>query len=423
MKLFKATSTDVKDEILTMSKASTCPPQLSHSNNILELVGVVIHDLDPYSDPQVAIVSRYMSNGSLHDMLINSQSPYFRASPLPLVDVLSFALQASHGVVCLHAAGISHRDLAARNLLVDDSLTVFVSDFGFARLRGGAESKGFTATHVGPIRWEAPESLASLPKEYSEKSDVFSFGVCLYELFVREEPYSESSNPQVCRMVLSGERMRVPLGVDPAVAAVMGKCWAQRAADRPAMRAVHKALRERRHSVQSERIDVEREGDIVAALKRGGVFQKIPFKKGGMNRFQSRFFKVADDLRKVIWVKEYGINKMRAPSEKSCLFCDIVAVKIGVNSSPNFRRFFGIESGGSAVRARRDGGGRREFACVCVCVSKSFSLLSYSSTVCLLLLIAIIIVVERSAASFLHPKGNIFYPNEGPFHRHNLPEF
>ena len=59
----------------------------------------------------------------------------------------------------LHKTGIIHRDLACRNLLVDDKMDIFVADFGFARLKRLAESKGFTLTGLGPVRWEAPESL------------------------------------------------------------------------------------------------------------------------------------------------------------------------------------------------------------------------------------------------------------------------
>jgi serine/threonine protein kinase len=59
----------------------------------------------------------------------------------------------------LHQTNIIHRDLACRNLLVDDKMDVFVADFGFARLKRMQESKGFTLTGLGPVRWEAPESL------------------------------------------------------------------------------------------------------------------------------------------------------------------------------------------------------------------------------------------------------------------------
>lgn len=55
-----------------------------------------------------------------------------------------------------------------------------MADFGFARQREAANSKGFSRCNVGPVRWEAPESLTV--KEYSEKTDAFSFGVCLYEV-------------------------------------------------------------------------------------------------------------------------------------------------------------------------------------------------------------------------------------------------
>lgn len=114
------------------------------------------------------------------------------------------------GVMHLHQTHIIHRDLACRNFLVDEQMDVFVADFGFARLKRIAESKGFTMTGLGPVRWEAPESLQQKGGgivfvfvewvgwvvgvlselwlicvfiiEFSEKTDAFSFGVCMYEI-------------------------------------------------------------------------------------------------------------------------------------------------------------------------------------------------------------------------------------------------
>jgi serine/threonine protein kinase len=68
-----------------------------------------------------------------------------------------------------------HRDLAARNILLNAEMGAVVSDFGFARTLQEEESSGKTVSDVGPLRWMAPESLKI--REYSTKSDVWSFGV------------------------------------------------------------------------------------------------------------------------------------------------------------------------------------------------------------------------------------------------------
>jgi serine/threonine protein kinase len=115
--------------------------------------------------------------------------------------IVKIAMQASEGVRSLHQENIIHRDLACRNLLVDENFDVYVSDFGFARQKENKNSKGFTTTHVGPIKWEAPESLQR--KEYSEKTDAFSFGVCLYELVCGKEPWEGETHAQVAYQVRS----------------------------------------------------------------------------------------------------------------------------------------------------------------------------------------------------------------------------
>jgi hypothetical protein len=149
VKVFLSEEEDVSSEVKMMAKAS------GHKN-IIPLIGVVIQD-DPYNDPQVAIVTKYMSNGSLHDMLVNEQSANYHGKSLGLLELVSMANAAAEGVESLHGRGIIHRDLACRNLLVDEGMGVCVCDFGFARLR--PVGKGFTATNLGPVRWEAPESL------------------------------------------------------------------------------------------------------------------------------------------------------------------------------------------------------------------------------------------------------------------------
>ena len=101
---------------------------------------------------------------------------------------------------------------------------------------------------------------------------------------------------------------------------------------------------------------MEKEIEHILKLKKGCLFQKIPFSKGGLNRFQNRFFKVSDDLRKLIWVKDWGVAgpgrkiSVKTPAvEKSCLFSDIIEVKVGVGASANLRRFYGLEMRGASA--------------------------------------------------------------------------
>ena len=262
---------DVASEIKVMARASS-------ATNILSMLGVVIQD-DPNEPSQVAIVTKYMSNGSMHDMLVNAEAANYHGKSIPILDLIQMSAQAALGVLNLHTRGIIHRDLACRNLLVDADMNVYVCDFGFARLRASGKSKGFTATNLGPVRWEAPESLKN--KEFSEKTDVFSFGVSLYEMFSGLEPYSGSTNAAVAYKVISGERMRIPVNVDPSVAEIITSCWSPNPSARPEMREVYKTLLKRSHGLQNATRALSSGQSIISFLKRGGVLAKIPFNTGG----------------------------------------------------------------------------------------------------------------------------------------------
>jgi hypothetical protein len=102
----------------------------------------------------------------------------------------------------LHSEGVIHRDVAARNVLVDAHLHVRVADFGFARLKEAGRSGGaggYTASDVGPVKWSAPEAIRR--RRYSEASDVFSFGVLLYEMVAQGAPWRGHSNMDVVVLV------------------------------------------------------------------------------------------------------------------------------------------------------------------------------------------------------------------------------
>eukprot|EP00493_Phyllostaurus_siculus_P002264 UN02276 len=108
------------------------------------------------------------------------------------------------GIAHLHFNNIVHRDLACRNLLMcnekSKSLRVVVSDFGFSR-QLDQEASATTKSHVGPVRWMAPEAI--LNKQYSGKSDVWAFGALIYELMEEKVPYSNHGNLQVAVKVTS----------------------------------------------------------------------------------------------------------------------------------------------------------------------------------------------------------------------------
>jgi serine/threonine protein kinase len=154
--------------------------------NITQLLGVVIHPL--------CIVTEFIENGSLYSWIQSKKE----MTPEMKLNIIK---GTAAGMLHLHSQGVVHRDLAARNILLDGALRPKVSDFGMSRVVLDNRSNS-TETAVGPIKWMAPESLTN--RLYSTKSDVWSFGVVIYEILTRESPYHEYNVMQIGTKVAMG---------------------------------------------------------------------------------------------------------------------------------------------------------------------------------------------------------------------------
>ncbi|VDN97103.1 unnamed protein product [Rodentolepis nana] len=133
----------------------------------------------------------------------------------------------------LESAGFVHRDLACRNVLLASQSCAKISDFGLSRAVG-VESDYYKATQRGkwPVKWYAPESIYY--KTFSTASDVWSFGVCLWEMFsLGEHPYADQDSFEVLRQLEEGVRLPRPRLASDEVYGVMLDCWAYAPEARP----------------------------------------------------------------------------------------------------------------------------------------------------------------------------------------------
>ncbi|XP_061179486.1 ephrin type-A receptor 4a-like [Saccostrea echinata] len=123
----------------------------------------------------------------------------------------------------LESRKIVHRDLGARNVPLDRALTAKVSDFGLARLLDPEDSTYASSGGPIPVKWTAPEGLA---RNFSSKSDVWSYGIVLIEIVTRgEDPYPDVSNSPLQRKLREGYRHPQPRNCSDALYQLMLSRW------------------------------------------------------------------------------------------------------------------------------------------------------------------------------------------------------
>uniref|UniRef100_A0A667X9H8 Tyrosine-protein kinase n=1 Tax=Myripristis murdjan TaxID=586833 RepID=A0A667X9H8_9TELE len=201
---------------------TTVMTKLQHKN-LVRLLGVILHN-------GLHIVTELMVKGNLVNFLRTRGR-----SVINSVQLLRFALDVCEGMEYLESKRFVHRDLAARNVLVSDDSVAKVSDFGLTKV----DSKASDHAKL-PVKWTAPEALK---KEFSTKSDVWSYGVLLWEIFsYGRQPYPKMSLKEVKEKVEEGYRMEAPEDCPPGVYSLMKSCWEKEPRRRPSFHKLREKL-------------------------------------------------------------------------------------------------------------------------------------------------------------------------------------
>ncbi|KAL2326093.1 hypothetical protein Fmac_025151 [Flemingia macrophylla] len=206
-----------------------------HHPNVVAFYGVVQHG----PGGTMATVAEYMVDGSLRHVLLRKDRYLDRRKRLII------AMDAAFGMEYLHSKNIVHFDLKCDNLLVNlkDPLRPIckVGDFGLSKIKRNTLVTGGVR---GTLPWMAPELLNGSSNKVSEKVDVFSFGIVLWEILTGEEPYANMHYGAIIGGIVNNTlRPTIPSNCDPEWRTLMEQCWAPNPAARPSFTEIASRLR------------------------------------------------------------------------------------------------------------------------------------------------------------------------------------
>ncbi|XP_007235296.1 fibroblast growth factor receptor 1-A isoform X2 [Astyanax mexicanus] len=226
-----ATEKDLSDLISEMEMMKI----IGKHKNIINLLGACTQDGPLY------VIVEFASKGNLREYLRARRPPgmeyCYNPDQVPvenmsIKDLVSCAYQVARGMEYLASKKCIHRDLAARNVLVTEDNVMKIADFGLARDIHHIDYYKKTTNGRLPVKWMAPEAL--FDRIYTHQSDVWSFGVLLWEIFtLGGSPYPGVPVEELFKLLKEGHRMDRPTTCTHELYMMMRDCWHAIPSQRP----------------------------------------------------------------------------------------------------------------------------------------------------------------------------------------------
>jgi NIMA (never in mitosis gene a)-related kinase len=200
--------------------------------------------------PTLCIVMEYADGGDLYDKILKHQE---KKTIIPETEIWSIFLQIVKGLKVLHNMKILHRDLKSANVFLNNDGTVKLGDLNVSKVA----KMGLVHTQTGTPYYASPEVWED--KSYDFRSDIWSLGVCIYEMATLKPPFTATSMQDLYKKVLSGKYPKIPAEYSRDLSTTISTLLKVKPSERPSCEQILHMPAVEEHMTESDDSDINKE--------------------------------------------------------------------------------------------------------------------------------------------------------------------
>uniref|UniRef100_A0A914D8F0 Protein kinase domain-containing protein n=1 Tax=Acrobeloides nanus TaxID=290746 RepID=A0A914D8F0_9BILA len=232
----KVPSSFGQDETEQLFREIDSMKKIGYNENVICMLGICFLDEKP-------VIAFELADKNLLSYVSTLRETILGQIQAPVNIFFSILWQIARGMQYISSKNIVHRDLAARNVLLTDSFNAKISDFGLSLCADLEEKSSSSTPQKLPVKWLSLEAL--LNKVFSVKSDVWAFGVLMFEVFsFGSIPYKDVILEELIEMLKNGDRLECPKAANEETYEIMRSCWQEDPEARPIFEQLSERFRE-----------------------------------------------------------------------------------------------------------------------------------------------------------------------------------
>uniref|UniRef100_A0A914D9Y0 Protein kinase domain-containing protein n=1 Tax=Acrobeloides nanus TaxID=290746 RepID=A0A914D9Y0_9BILA len=232
----KVPSSFGQDETEQLFREIDSMKKIGYNENVICMLGICFLDEKP-------VIAFELADKNLLSYVRTLRETILGQIQAPVNIFFSILWQIARGMQYISSKNIVHRDLAARNVLLTDSFNAKISDFGLSFCAYLEENSSSSTPQKLPVKWLSLEAL--LDMVFSEKSDVWAFGILMFEVFsFGAIPYKDVVLKDLVEMLRNGDRLECPKAANEETYEIMRSCWQEDPEARPTFEQLSERFRE-----------------------------------------------------------------------------------------------------------------------------------------------------------------------------------